>query len=66
MLLKNNLVECYSPNCPWGIKKNPFFYFATSKKQGLSQKVLIKTSLKINYDDRENPSKKQEKTKKKP
>ena len=40
-----NLVECYFPKCQWEIgKKSFFFYFAISKKQGLSQnKLILKT-----------------------
>jgi len=46
ILEKNNLVEGYFPNCSLGNWKKPFFSLFARKEPGLSQKVLIKISLK--------------------
>jgi len=39
---KNNLVECYFPNCQWEIGKANFFTFNLLKRAGFKSKKIIK------------------------
>ena len=40
-----NLVECYSPNCQWGIEKVNFFTFR-KKRAGFKSKLINKNKNK--------------------